>query len=143
LECARHSNHSASVLPIVEPHVRKIIENRTTPLTATAAELPGGDAETWVLMGDEKVARVSVHPVLVRRLTEVFNFESRERFITSETLKPQAETITHPVSFDATPEALLTKALNALRALGGTADDDAVFGARPAKKVLKSPTGGP
>ncbi len=143
LECARRSNHAAAIVPLIEPHVKKIIASRTTPLNATATELPLSDAEAWVLMGEEKVARVSVHPALLRRLTEVFNFESRERFTISENLRTQAETVTQPMSFDATPEGLLDKALRALRDLGGKADDEAVFGARLAKKTLKPQAGNP
>jgi hypothetical protein len=125
------------MVKLVEPYARAAVEKRATPLNATADQLPARDAETWVLMGEQKIARVSVHPALKRRLTEIFNFESRERLIISENLRTQAETLSPPVSFDATPEKLLAKALDALRDLGGSAEDDAVFGTRLPKKTLK------
>ena len=137
LAAARANRNAPDVLALVYARYRKELEKTTTPLNATAEALPAGDAETWVLMGEQKVARVSVHPLLVRRLTEVFNFESRERMIISENLKNQAESITPPVPFDETPVPLLKKAFEALRNLGGETDEEAVFGTRMPKKTLK------
>lgn len=134
---AREGRNNAQIRELVGSRVRAAAEERTTPLNATADALPARNASTWVLMGDAQVAHVSVHPALGRRLTEIFNFESRERLIISENLKTRAENITPPLPFDETPEPLLKKALAAFRDLGGQADDDVVFGTRVPKKVLK------
>lgn len=125
------------MLEIIEPLAKEALAKRTTPLNATADVMPAGDAEIWVRMGAQKVARVGVYPALGRRLTEIFNFESRERLIISENLKTQAENLTPPQSFDEMPEPLLRKALEAFRAQGGQADDETVFATRLHKNTLK------
>jgi ankyrin repeat protein len=134
---AARKRNAPEILELIEPLARAAVAKRTNALNASAEALPEGNADAWVLMGEQTVAHVSVTPALARRITEIFNFESRERYIISENLKTQAENVTTPVSFDATPEKALQRALDALRDLGGQADDEDVFITRMPKKTLK------
>jgi hypothetical protein len=117
--------------------VKKAVKDGTTALTASAEALPHGDTEMWTRMGGHQVARVGVYPALGRRLTEIFNFESRERLIISENLKTGAESVTPPASFDEISEGLLKKACASFRELGGEADEAAVLAGRLGKTALK------
>lgn len=119
----------------------KLISKNATPITAEASHMPDNSAEEWVMMGDTQVARVGLYPETGRRLTHIFNFESRERLIISENLKTGAENITQPEKFDTLEEAHVAAALEAYRKLGGKADDAAVFGARMTKKQIPGPGG--
>ena len=122
---------------LIAPLAKEALAKRTTALTANADAMPEGDDEVWVRMGAHQVARVGVYPALSRRLTEIFNFETRERMIISENLKNGAENITPPASFDALEEGALKKAFDAFRDLGGQASEAGVFGTRLPKKSLK------
>jgi ankyrin repeat protein len=98
--------------------------------------------ESWVRMDGGKVARIGYYAPLERKLTEIFNFESRQHIIISENLKTGAESISQPQSFDALPDDVLRGAVESFRQLGGILEDEAVFGGRLVKKGLKT-QGGP
>lgn len=134
---ANYGYHSIvnRIAALEEEHLAKT----ATPLNAGVNRMPGDSAETWVLMGDSQVARVGVYPAVGRRLTHIFNFESRERIIISENLKTGAESVTQPEKFDALEQPHLQKALKAYRDLGGKIEDSAVFGSSMAKKALTGP----
>lgn len=83
------------------------------PVTALAK-----DGEEWVPMGDASVARVATHPALGRKITEIFNFESRERLIITENLKTGAETLGQPEKFETLGEAVISRAETARNQLG-------------------------
>jgi hypothetical protein len=55
---------------------------------------------------------------LGRKITEIFNFESRERLIITENLKPGAETLGQPEKFETLGEAVITRAEAARNQLG-------------------------
>jgi ankyrin repeat protein len=131
-------SRNPQILRLVEPLAKAEQAKKMTPLTATAEAMPAQDAEAWLRMGDRQVARVAVYPPMGRRITEIFNFEARERLIISENLKNGAENVTPPQSFDHVAEATLTKALAAFRDLGGQVNDDEVF-SHPAKKATLKP----
>jgi ankyrin repeat protein len=110
------------------------------PETATA-EAPKDDAkggETWTRDG-HSVIHLREFTGLGRRLTEIFNFETRERVVISENLALKSETMGPHEGFAAVSEGALEKALAEFRRLGGTAQDSDVFPNRLAK--LK-PAGG-
>lgn len=111
-----------------------------TPLTAGVNMLPADEAETWVRLGQHQVARVGIYPAVGRRLTEIFNFETRGIMIISENLKTGAESITPLTPFDSVSEAALEKALSAFRELGGTADNS-ILGKGAPKRLLPGPQG--
>jgi ankyrin repeat protein len=135
-KAAQHRGNK-EIMRLIDPLVKETIAKSTTALTASADAMPEGDKEEWVRLGMHQVARVGVYPALSRRLTEIFNFESRERMIICENLKTGAENVTPPASFDTTADAALKQALAMFRERGGKADEEAVFGARLAKKTLK------
>ena len=124
------------IIRIIDPIAKDAVAKSTTALSANASALPPEDAEVWVAMGSHQVARVGVYPALSRRLTEIFNFESRERMIISENLKTGAESVTQPESFDNVAESLLQKAQESFRRLGGSMEEQAP-GAHTLKKTLK------
>ncbi|TAL27640.1 MAG: hypothetical protein EPN97_16815 [Alphaproteobacteria bacterium] len=125
------------IINMIAPLAKEELAKKTTALTANADAMPEGDAEVWVRMGAQQVARVGVYPALGRRLTEIFNFEARERMIISENLKTGAENITPPASFDTLADGILKKAFDVFRDMGGQAAEETVFGARLPKKSLK------
>jgi hypothetical protein len=117
----------------------EVAAKNATPLNATAKYMPDNSAETWVMMGDSQIAKVGLYPAVGRRLTHIFNFESRERIIISENLKTGAESVTQPEKFDDLEQPHLQRALAAYRERGGKADDAAVFGSSLSKKTLPGP----
>jgi len=85
------------------------------------------DAPEWSLFGASKLAHVEFSPVLERKLTEIFNFESRDRMVVFENLRTGAEKIMPLESFDALPEETLRKVFLKFTQLGGKADEGMVF----------------
>ena len=83
------------------------------------------DSETWKLMGASKAAHIGTYPDLGRRITEIFNFATRERLIITENLKTGAETLGTAEKFDSLSEDAVAKATEAFRQLGGDAADRA------------------
>ncbi len=106
-------------------------------IPANTANDNSGGTEQWVLMGEARVGYIGNWPGLGRKLTEIFNFESRERLTITENLKTGAENVSQPVSFDDIGTAAVEKALEAFRQLGGTADNDTLA----AKKRVQRPGG--
>lgn len=115
------------------PRLQKIIETtvRGTPvavdLAAPAAAAPPANenkpspsGETWALMNATTIAKIAEMPVLNRKITEIFNFESRERLIISENLKTGAETLGVAESFTTLADAILSRAADELKKAGGT-----------------------
>lgn len=100
-------------------------------------EKPEQDSETWARAGKDSVIRTSTFPAIGRKLTEIFNFESRERITITENLKLGSETMSPHESFDAISENALMRALQEFRRLGGKAGDDEVFQGRLLKSKLK------
>lgn len=95
---------------------------RKAAIAETAKETP-----EWSLFGASKLAHVEISPALERKLTEIFNFESRDRMIIVENLKTGAERILPLESFDALPEETLRKVFGKFTELGGKADEGLVF----------------
>jgi ankyrin repeat protein len=96
------------------------------------------DFESWKLSGQKKLLHVSTFGSLNRRLTEIFNFETRERMVISENLALKTETMGAPESLDALTDEALGKAWQEFTRLGGKADETAVFGQRMMKTKLKA-----
>jgi hypothetical protein len=88
---------------------------------------PKETTETWVRMGSKAIAHVGIYPDVQRKLTDIFNFESRQHFMVTESLKTHAEITTQPVSFDNLSQATLEKALEEFTKAGGAADKDFVL----------------
>jgi len=102
-------------------------------------ETPKDTTEAWVRMGSKAVAHVGVYPEAQRKLTDIFNFESRQHVLVNENLKTHSEITTQPVSFDSLPQATLEKALEEFTKAGGAVDKDFVLrGAIQLKKNKSS-----
>lgn len=99
------------------------------------------DSETWSLAGKNSVARTATYPSLGRKLTEIFNFESRERLTITENMNLGSETMSPQESFDTIGEDALLRALKEFRRLGGQAKDEHVLKNRLNKSKLTP--GGP
>lgn len=90
-------------------------------IASPAAAATNDNGETWALMGTTSVARVTSSPVINRKLTEIFDFEARERVLITENLKTEKETIGLPESFDKISAATIQRAEEALKSLSGAA----------------------
>lgn len=99
------------------------------------------DVEVWTLAGTHSIAHITVMPVLNKKLTELFNFESRERVTFSENLATKAELMGQQQSFDTISDDALLNAFNEYKRLGGKADEDKVFRHNLNKTQLKKPAG--
>ncbi len=112
------------------PRLQKIIETtvRGAPPVETPAVVavpaanenkPASASETWALMNATTIAKIADMPVLNRKITEIFNFESRERLIISENLKTGAETLGVAERFTTLADATLSRAADELKKAGG------------------------
>ena len=82
-----------------------------------AIAAPNAPTDEWALMSEKSVAHVTASPVIGRKLTEIFNFENRERVIISENLKTGAETIGAGEAFDKLSPDTVKRAEEKLRQL--------------------------
>ena len=94
---------------------------------AAPAALPAAANDTagekWVLLAPDTVAHINTYPPISRRLTEIFNFGSRERTVITENLKTGAETMTPSEKFETLAEDTVAQAEAQLKAQGGAAPD--------------------
>ncbi|MEZ0260818.1 MAG: hypothetical protein ACAH80_07400 [Alphaproteobacteria bacterium] len=84
-----------------------------------AAAADDNNGESWALMSKTSVAHVTSSLAIGRKLTEIFNFESRERVQITENLKTGAESIGKPERFDDLAEGAVTRAEEMLKQLNG------------------------
>ena len=118
------------------PAPRSVVE--TIIDIATAPRMPT-DSESWTLAGKNSVVHTSTYPTLGRKLTEIFNFESRERVAITENMNLKTETMGPHESFDNLGDEVLTRSLREFRRLGGKVDDDTVFRKSLNKLQIKKP----
>lgn len=131
-------------LPAVTPVRTVVMPAPKEPLTEVAPPPPQMPAlsrvdedDAWTLSGNSRVVHTTMFPTLGRRLTEIFNFETRERVSIAENLALKIETMGPHESFDTITDAALTKALGEFRRLGGKADEASVLGNRMMKMKVK------
>lgn len=84
-------------------------------------------AESWTVLGEARIAYVGHFPAVERKITEIFNFEARERVTITENLRTGAEHVSAPAGFDTLGEATLRRALAEFNTRGGKADEDSVL----------------
>ncbi|MDI1229355.1 MAG: ankyrin repeat domain-containing protein [bacterium] len=117
-------------------HMQKILETPVVQAAPAAAveEEPAAPAysnnDRWLRTGEHQVTHIGDIPDINRRLTEIFNFETRERSVIHENTRSGAETTMPPESFDTIAEAALRKALAEFVKLGGDAVESDVIGKR-------------
>jgi ankyrin repeat protein len=143
LDAARDRGHKGIVRELESLEKQRLEQNvidKLSPVQAAANATT--DSEQWHAMGAGKVALVGTYPALGRRLTEIFNFDSRDRRTIIENLRNGNEDIGAPESFDSLDAEAVKKALAAFRKLGGRTDEDRVLNRlagkaeAPAKKPL-------
>ena len=105
------------------PYILKLLEAAEKPAAPAPAAVAAPEGDSWTLMGPARVAQIGSYPAAGRRITEIFNFESRERVIITENLKTGAETTTQPEKFEALAEAVVKQAEEQWKALGGALPD--------------------
>jgi ankyrin repeat protein len=110
---ARENNHG---------DVARFLETEAAELQRLVKLKAEQPSQEWVLMDKEALAHVSTYPKMYRKITEIFNFESRERVIISENMLTRAEAMTPATSFDDLPQTRLEKVLDQFTSLGGSAD---------------------
>lgn len=124
-------------------HIVKILDTPPVAVAAPAAAEAPAAIETpayagndkWLRTGEQHVTHISEIPDINRRLTEIFNFETRERTVIHENLNTGAETVAPPESFDRVSEAALRRAIEAFEKLGGKLDETQILGSRkPAQR---------
>lgn len=113
-------------------HERMAPKPKPAPAPATAAndapKPPAAPAGKWRLADDCTVASVTDMPELGYKITELFNFSSRERTRIVNNLKTKADTV-QTSSFDELRErAQLEEAFAAFKRLGGRADGVGIDG---------------
>ncbi len=86
--------------------------------------------QEWSLLGSSKLVHIESSETFGHKMTEVFNFESRERVTLIEKLSGGNEIALPVISFDDLHEETLRKAFNKFSELGGRADESFVFHAR-------------
>lgn len=120
--------------------IRSHREEQKTPAASLAPALPiandNADDEVWLRIGAHSVAQIQTIAPLHRRITHVFNFESRERLVISENMNTGAETTLPPQDFDAVSSAAIEAARSALQKLGGEEQTRL-----PGKPTLKAQSG--
>ncbi|MBI1214346.1 MAG: hypothetical protein GC185_00840 [Alphaproteobacteria bacterium] len=138
LTVAKKKNNP-QIVRLIEAAMAARAEKAPTPQPAPVFAAQNTDGETqdkWVLTGGKRVAHISACPEINRKLTEIFNFESRERLTISENLKTGAESMTPPASFDTLGDETLAAAFKAYQNLGGKSVTEAeVF----RNRLMKAP----
>lgn len=81
----------------------------------------------WERIDDALLIHTTSAKSLKLRISYVFNFKSREKFIYTENFRLSATTTTQPTSFQDLEETELQEAFNIFKDKGGKADEDYVF----------------
>lgn len=123
------------IKPVEKPAPATVAKKTFAPPPPSRERTPQ-DSEAWSLAGKNSVAHTATYPSLGRKLTEIFNFESRERLVITENLGLGTETMSPKESFDAIGEDALLLALKEFRRLGGQAKEEHVLKNRLNKSKL-------
>jgi hypothetical protein len=106
-------------------------------LLAPPAEPVVDTAPAWHRLSGDRVAEVTVDAVIGYKLTDIFNFETRERLSISRNLATDAET-RETKSFDDIPDkTVLERAFAAYAQSGGAIVKDVVLGKSLSKAALR------
>ena len=132
-DIADKTGRTALDMAKTRPHLLKMLQKTAAPAAANTADA----GEHWSMAGKNRVAHNGTYPDIGRKVTEIFNFEARERTVIIENLKTGAETLSPPESFDRINESALRTALAEFRRLGGDADDSVVTGNKGSKNAFK------
>lgn len=112
IELARHNNQLSAAALLEQLH---------------GASPSSPQPEKWEKMGASTVAHVGYYPHLGMKLTSVFNFESRDRTIISESLKSGQQSVGASMPFDQLAPEAVENAYDQFTKLGGKADRNFVM----------------
>ncbi len=116
------ADNLSHLLPLLLPAKPSSPPAASPPALATTA----ADSRIWTRIGGMKIASVERSDTLRRTLTEIFNFESRERILISHNTRHDSENMSAPVRFETLHPAAVAKALAEFIKQGGVPDDDLV-----------------
>ena len=120
----------------INPAIRELFKG---DLEEKPAAAPANGDTGWVLLASDCVAQIRAHEKVAQKVTDVFNFSSRERTTTIQNLATKAE---HSLmkSFDEIADKTpVERAWQELRKLGGTADESLITASPRRLKPLKEP----
>jgi ankyrin repeat protein len=134
---AKDKNASSAIALMLEEAESRLAKKFTqsNPHESGAAGLSSRD-EFWRICGADQVAYIGEFRHINRKITELFNFASRERVMIVENIAEKKETVSAPQSFSTIEQTRLKQAFDAFRAQGGIADEAYVFGSRRANVGL-------
>lgn len=118
----------------LDPETLHFFRAELIKLGGTPPELPADivnpaapSEESWIDMGASSIAHVSVYPPLQKKITEIFNFESRQLQGSIENLRSHNEVFSSAVCFDALPEATVERAVVQFERSGHAVNRDFVL----------------
>lgn len=91
------------------------------PQAAANERMREAPMEVWELATPMQVAKISTLPALQRKITEIFNFETRERMTVTRNLKTGAESVGESEAFADLAAEAVELAAQKLKVLGGGA----------------------
>jgi hypothetical protein len=119
------------VAQVIGYGIKKPHELLNTPTPFTQPALPVSE---WVLVSPQQVAHLQSHERVGYRLTDIFNFQSRERVRITFNLHTRSDVI-DTKSFDEIPDkGPLEEAFQNLKRLGGQANQSVIY-FRPVPKL--------
>jgi hypothetical protein len=92
------------------------------PATAPPAAVTVAEGETWARMSETSVAHVTSSKAISRKMTEIFNFESKERTVITTNLDTGAERLGAAEKFETVPESAVKRAAEMLKTLSAGGD---------------------
>lgn len=118
-----------SVTPFsqLDPDVVAAMRDKLIELGGKPPIVPDHDSEEWARIGNTGIAQTTTCPEINHKLTNVFNFVSRQMVTLTENLSTRAESSATPVSFDELPDSVLTEALTKFAEMGGKTDETFVL----------------
>jgi hypothetical protein len=78
--------------------------------------------ERWAVLGQDTVAFIGNYYDIGTKLTQVFNFHTRERLVIEENTQDNTRLMAPPTPFDDLPPSAVERALNEFERLGGKPD---------------------
>lgn len=120
-----------SIVPFsqLDPEALHFFRNQFIKLKGKPPALPDDivkpsapPSESWVDMGAGSIAHVSIYPQMQRKLTKIFNFESRQLQVITENLRTHTEAINPPIGFDDILSALVENAVRQFELQGKMVD---------------------
>lgn len=138
------NNHHDDVVTILEkfheevPLPKPVMPRRLQDEAAAAADAQTGK---WHKLADDRIAHVTTEEPIHYRITEIFNFATRECTRIYQNLQTKAESAETRGFDDIAEKAPLERALSELQSRGGKVDEDAAL-PRLNKPANRRPNGG-